>query len=315
MREKIELLLQKGKETAAKLWTKAKAAFKSLLVKWRALPTWLQYGIPAAAVALILCIVLVCVSCSPEPNSPEILQTEPTETETQPQTEGTQPTQPQTEPTELPTEPTEITEPTEPEPTEPEMLPEMAELYEQNPDIVAWVTITGTKLDDPVVYTPEDENKYLYLDIEGNYSKSGTLLMETDCSWDPESQVLIIYGHHMENGTKFGSLLEYRKQAYWEEHPTILLKTLYEEREYEIIAAFYDQVYYKTDTCFKFYQFIDPADEEAFNEGIAYFKKKAKYDTGVTAEYGDSLLMLVTCSYHVENGRFVVVAREITAEE
>ncbi|MDU3397860.1 MAG: class B sortase, partial [Clostridiales bacterium] len=34
------------------------------------------------------------------------------------------------------------------------------------------------------------------------------------------------------------------------------------------------------------------------------------YDTGETAEYGHTLLTLVTCSYHTENGRFVVVARK-----
>ena len=34
------------------------------------------------------------------------------------------------------------------------------------------------------------------------------------------------------------------------------------------------------------------------------------YDLGVTAEYGDRLLLYYTCSYHTDNGRFVIVARE-----
>jgi len=38
------------------------------------------------------------------------------------------------------------------------------------------------------------------------------------------------------------------------------------------------------------------------------------YDTGVTAEYGDRFLTLSTCSYHVDRGRFVVVARETGCE-
>ena len=40
-------------------------------------------------------------------------------------------------------------------------------------------------------------------------------------------------------------------------------------------------------------------------------EESALYDTGVTAQYGDELLTLSTCSYHVTNGRFVVVARRI----
>ena len=37
----------------------------------------------------------------------------------------------------------------------------------------------------------------------------------------------------------------------------------------------------------------------------------ALYDTGVTAEPGDQLLTLATCSYHTADERFVVVARRV----
>jgi sortase B len=39
-------------------------------------------------------------------------------------------------------------------------------------------------------------------------------------------------------------------------------------------------------------------------------KALSLYDTGITAEYGDHLLSLVTCDYHDENGQMVVVARK-----
>ena len=77
-----------------------------------------------------------------------------------------------------------------------------------------------------------------------------------------------------------------------------------------LLAAFRDRVYYKTENCFKFYQFIDAADEADFNNAISNFRSKALYDTGVTAQCGDLFLTLVTCAYQTENGRFVVVARK-----
>ena len=58
------------------------------------------------------------------------------------------------------------------------------------------------------------------------------------------------------------------------------------------------------------FQFIDAADEADLNNAISNFRSKALYDTGVTAAYGDKLITLVTCAYHVEDGRFVVVARK-----
>ena len=190
------------------------------------------------------------------------------------------------------------------------ILPKLAELYEQNPDLAGWLTIPGTVVDYPVMHTPEDGEKYIYANFEGKFNAAGSLFIEDGCSMEPESDNIIIYGHNMRNGSMFGTLMDYEKEAYWKEHTIISFSTLYEEREYEVIAAFYDRVYYQHENCFKFYQFINVEDEEHFEEAMVYYRKKSLYDTGVEASYGDRLITLVTCAYHIENGRFVVVARE-----
>ena len=193
---------------------------------------------------------------------------------------------------------------------EAEILPHLAEMYAQNPDLAGWIKIEDTVVDYPVMYTPEDGEKYIYADFQGKFNVAGLPFIEDDCRMDPESDNLIIYAHNMKNGSMFASLMKYQKETYWKEHPTILFSTLHEEREYEIVSAFYDKVYYQHETCFKFYQFIDARDEAHFEEAMDYYYEHALYDTGVTAEYGDRLITLVTCAYHIENGRFVVVARE-----
>lgn len=228
-----------------------------------------------------------------------------------PKKEEPVPTEPSTEATEIETTTEETTEPEE---TEPVMLEHMAALYALNPDIIGWIRIEGTQLDYPVMFTPDDEQRYLHADFEGDYDLSGLPFIDKDCTMDPESQALILYGHNMKNGTAFKALFGYEKAEFLEEHPTISFTTLYEERTYEVLAMFYDEVYRKSDTCFKFYQFIDPETEEEFNEGIQYFKDHSILDTGVTAEYGDNLITLVTCAYQKANGRFVVVAREVTED-
>ena len=57
------------------------------------------------------------------------------------------------------------------------------------------------------------------------------------------------------------------------------------------------------------YQDNVPDDFDALIEQVT---KAALYDTGITAEYGDQLLTLSTCDSYTNNGRFVVVAKEIT---
>lgn len=212
---------------------------------------------------------------------------------------------PTEEPTEAPTE-------TVPPETEPVMLPRMAELYEKNNDIAGWVRIDGTNIDYPFVFTPDDPNKYVYVNVDGKDDLAGSILMDQRCTVEPESSNIILHGHNMKNGSMFNNIMKYASEKFWKEHPTIYYSNLYEEREYEIIAVLRDRVYKKTEDVFKFYYFTNPETEEEFNEGITYFKNNSLYDTGLTAEYGDRLLMLVTCAYHVNNGRFVVVAREIT---
>ena len=191
------------------------------------------------------------------------------------------------------------------------VLPQYKELYEKNNELFGWLTIEGTKIDYPVMYTPGESEKYLHAAFDGSYSYPGTPFIDINCQ--PDSQNLMIYAHNMPNGSMFRGLLKFEEKTYWQKHPTITFNTLYEENEYEIVAAFYDRLYRETETdVFKFYYFIDPETEEEFNYGIDQIKSKALYDTGIEVNYGDKLITLVTCAYQTTHGRFVVLARQIT---
>lgn len=251
-----------------------------------------------------LAVVVALVRSTPEEPGETLMEavttapsraTEPRETEPVITTETTEETQP-----------SEATEP----PKEREYLPFLQEKREENEDTVGWLTIQGTKIDYPVMYTPQDPEKYLHLGFDQKYSFAGLPFIDANCSLDPESDNLIIYAHNMLDGSMFRSLMKYEQKSYWQQHPRVKLDLWDEEREYEVLAAFRDRVYYKTENCFKFYKFIDAESEDSYREAIDYYKTHACYDTGVTAQPGDRLITLVTCAYHTDNGRFVVVARE-----
>ena len=194
-------------------------------------------------------------------------------------------------------------------PTEPrEVLPRLQEQYEKNPDLAGWLTIPGTRIDYPVMYSPDEPERYLHANFEVSYSFAGLPFIDAAC--DPESGNRIIYAHNMLDGSMFRTLLKYQQKDFWQRNPVISFNILYEEQEYEVVAAFYDKVYKKSDTNFKFYQFYDTSDQSSFDEAMAYYREHALYDTGVTAQCGDLFLTLVTCAYQTENGRFVVVARK-----
>ncbi len=197
-----------------------------------------------------------------------------------------------------------------PTPTEAPYVSPYAAFFETYPDLVAWLSIPDTIINYPVMWTPFDENHYLYRHYDGTENKNGSLILDTDSSLDPLTTNLIIHGHDMRSGAMFGNLTDYAKKSYYEQHKEMLLFTADCERKYEVIAVFYSQVFKKKDTVFKFYKFFQADTQEEFDDFYENIMALSLYDTGVTAEFGDRFITLSTCSSHVENGRFVVVAKE-----
>ncbi len=188
------------------------------------------------------------------------------------------------------------------------ILTEYGELFLQNTDMVGWLSVAGTTINYPVMQTKDNPNYYLKHSFEKEYSDLGTPYVQENCDIS-QSDNLVIYGHHIKGGKMFGALENYKSKSFYEEHKSIQFDTLTQQGEYEIVAVFKTVAY--SSESFRYYDFVDAADEEAFNAYIAKCKELALYDTGVTAEYGDRLITLSTCEYSAENGRLVVVAKKV----
>lgn len=192
-----------------------------------------------------------------------------------------------------------------------EILPEYQELYNENEDLIGWIKIKDMVIDYPVMQTVDDPIFYNHMDWNKEYSKSGLPLIDARCTLDSEN--IIIYSHHMKDGTMFGSLKKYTSETFYNEHQIIEFDTIYEKAEYQIIAVLLAKAYYYTEPKekdFVFYDYIN-MNEEQFDEYINHIKNLSIYDTGVTAEYGDKLITLCTCYYHTQDGRLLVVAKKV----
>ena len=274
-------------KTPLKLWTQAQ--------KLTAVVT----GLSVILAGLTVTTVVLHASA---PDAPET--TAPSTTETAPLATTTEPTTaPTTEATTVP--------PTEPAPVITDKVLELRELFKENPHTFGWVQIPDSRIDEIVMFSPDKPDFYLYKKFNGYFSAGGTAYIDEVCEVDPESQVLQVYAHNMLSGKHFADLIKYQKESYWEEHPYIYFTTLSGARMYEIFAVVEDQDLPETAEGIKYYEFVDPGTLELFNSYIDYFNEKSLYDTGVTVEFDDRFLMLVTCAYHVENGRMVVLAKEV----
>jgi sortase B len=191
------------------------------------------------------------------------------------------------------------------------ILRKYSKLYQENTDFIGWLYIPGTKVGYPVMFTPNDEEFYLRKNFDKEYSTSGTLFVSKYSDVVKPTDNVVIYGHNMKAGTMFHDLLNYADESYYQEHKTVVFNTIYGNAEYEVIAAFQTNIKEVDDTSFKYYQFFDANDPSEFDEYVNNCKALTPYNIPVTAEYGDKLITLSTCSYHTDEGRYVVVAKRV----
>ncbi len=191
-----------------------------------------------------------------------------------------------------------------------ERILKVQKLQEENSDIVGWLEIEGTSINYPVLQGTDNEY-YMTHNYKKQKSKNGSIFLTKDYDWSIPSSNLLMYGHNLNNGTMFQELLKYAKEEFYKEHPIIRFTTNKEDAEYEIISVFKSRVYYKTEkNVFRYYFFVNANSEAEYNEFVQNAKKASLYDIDKTAKFGDQLITLSTCSYHIEDGRFAVVGRK-----
>ena len=179
-------------------------------------------------------------------------------------------------------------------------LHSVSDLLSMNSECFGWISISGTNINYPVMHTPSNPQKYLNRNFYGEYSYSGTPFLDSRCSAD--STNLIIYGHHMNNGTMFAVLCNYTSKSYGEEHPRIILETKDGAFAYSVFSVM------KVKSDDDWYRFTTVGTEKSYNSRIEYAKEKSIYDTGITPVYGQQILTLSTCYGYNQDDRILVLA-------
>lgn len=179
-------------------------------------------------------------------------------------------------------------------------------IQEQNSDCIGWLQIEGTDMDYPVMQTPWQEEYYLRRNFNRAYSMAGTPFMDNLCDVDNSSN-LIVYGHNMKDGSMFASLERYQEKRYGLDHSKIKLYLEDGVREYNLMAVLHFRV---TEQNVEDYYTI-PNNQADFETYIERLENESLYCGGESAQWGDQLLTLSTCDNRTDDGRILVIAREM----
>ena len=205
--------------------------------------------------------------------------------------------------TEAETEPLETEEETEAETEAPYVSPiDFAPLLATNPDTIGWIRVPDTKIDYPIVQSP-DNQYYLHKDFEGKDSVYGTIYLDADSKSDFSGWNNPIYGHHMKDGSMFKDVVKFKDQDFFENH-----------RYFEIYTP-ERTIHLKTLGCYY-------SDSNGIVRKTS-FKSQASFDKWVSERLApcsfaevpeqpfDSMFVLVTCCYEQNDARTLLFAAEV----
>ena len=179
--------------------------------------------------------------------------------------------------------------------------------FHQNPDVYAWVSVDGTRIDYPIAQHLTDDSYYLSHDLDGAETYYGAIFTELVNTKTFEDPVTILYGHAMVDDSMFGSLDYFADRQFFKDHTVITIDTVDYRYEYDIVAAHP----YTDDHLFHSFQlgtrsglkdYLDTLKERVETYGGAY------RHLSIDSEH-DRALILSTCDATNDSYRYVVTAK------
>ncbi len=189
-------------------------------------------------------------------------------------------------------------------------LPEMAQLYQQNRDLVAWIQIPDV-LDLPVVY--KDNKYYLTRDFSKQKNTAGTIFLDENHPFKEKTQNLLLHGHNMKDGTMFGRLAQYlHDDTYLRNHPFISFDTLWHKEQYVIFAVLNVSLKPSDQRFFNYFTHDTFSSDAEFSTYIRQLQLRSEFAIPIDVAPSDALLTLSTC---LDEDRLVIVCRRLREGE
>lgn len=178
-----------------------------------------------------------------------------------------------------------------------------------NDDVVGYICFESGLVRQPVVQY-SDNSYYLKHNIYKEYSSSGTVFM--DYATTSQSENITLYGHKVfaDDTAMFSPLGRLVDKAMFEQNHRFYFYDSCCKRTFEIISVYkldiYEDSFNYSRTAFYGY--------EDFEQYISFVKGRSLVDAAYTAELGDRLMTLQTCTSNSDK-RLIVCAVEVERDE
>lgn len=172
-----------------------------------------------------------------------------------------------------------------------------------NDDFVAWIKISDTNIDYPIVQT-KDNQFYVGHSFDRSKNKSGSLFLDHRNAADFSDKVSIVYGHNNNNKTMFSELLRFADKDFLMRNKTIEIKTGEKDISCKVLSVF------KTKSSSKAYR-LSFSDNQQYRSHLDWLTNKSLVETQPNIDKIQKVILLSTCSNVTRDERFVVVLQII----
>ena len=176
-------------------------------------------------------------------------------------------------------------------------------LKRQNSDTVAWIKVSGTNIEYPIVKAKDNEY-YLTHSFDKSSNSAGWIFADYKNKFDGTDKNIVIYGHNRKDKSMFGSLRNILSSE-WQNNSENTEITFVSENEnciYKVFSVYQiekENYYIKTDF----------SSNNEFEKFLKTIKTRSVKDFGAPVSSADSILTLSTCAAN-DNYRTVLHAKK-----
>ncbi len=163
------------------------------------------------------------------------------------------------------------------------------------PDVVGWIYCEDTVINYPVVYGRDNEY-YLERNYMGVFDPSGSIFTDMRNEDGFADNNVILYGHHMQDGSMFASLKKWFDSSYYAEHPVMWLLTPEQDYRVDLFAGYVTTADSQTYSIFH-----SPGPE--LGAYLKWARSWSAFASAVETPEDGHYIVLSTCAYSSDDAR------------
>ncbi|MBR5620165.1 MAG: class B sortase [Clostridia bacterium] len=176
-------------------------------------------------------------------------------------------------------------------------------LQDRNNEIYAWIVVPNTEIELPILQSYQDDLYYLNRDLDGKYSRLGSLFTQSKNNREFTDPVTVIYGHNYYSGGMFTNLHYFEDADFFKENEYFYIYTPTRKLTYYIVSAYkYDDRHILNS-----FDFSDEQVRRDYFDSVLNPKAMLRnVREDAVLETDDKLVILSTCLTGGYSGRYLV---------